>query len=326
LMDQVQNEFIQEALRFYQEFSLQEGQDRDTRFEVAMANQRAGIILNYAFSEKAQAQEALLRAQQELKKLSAEYPDEPEYQFELAHNYGRLAHTLHLDATGKNLEEEDLRQAVRLLEQLIARFPTERRYRIELARNLGNLCDPMSYGCRWAEMRETSRQVLDLLEPLTRESPNGEHLRGVAGAYFYIAIAQAHEGAIAEAIESERSAIASYERMADKASLAEPEYQHGLKPFNWHMLARCYRDLAELLDRTKSFQAAEKAAERSVRIYRRLVADFPSMPDFQEGLASCLHHFGEIHEHQGNISEAKAAFREASKIEESLRVASGKAR
>lgn len=324
LMDQVQREFLSEALRFYQEFSLQKTQNRDSRFEAAMANQRVWTILMYAFGERSQAQEALLRAHQDLQKLSAECPEEPEYLFGLACNYGTLAHTVHRDATGKDLEEEDLRQAVRLLERLVDRFPTEPKYLIELGRNLGNLCDPMIYGRRWPEVRQTARHVLDLLEPLNRESPKGEHLTFMADAYFHLAIAQIQVGALAEAIESERNAIASYERLGGNGSSPEPEYQHGLNPFRWHMLGRCYRDLAEFLARAKDFEGVEKAAERSVRIYKRLVADFPSMADFQEALPSCHRLLGEVYKHRGKLAEANAEFLQASQIKESLRRTSGK--
>jgi serine/threonine protein kinase len=318
LMDQVQKDFIGEVLRFYQEFSLQETEDGNSRFETAMANQRAGIILNYAFSEKTQAREALLRARDILEKLLKEYRDDPEYLFELAHTYAKLAHTRHLDSAHKNLEEEDLRQSARLLETLITRFPMESRYRAALARSLANLCAPMCYAGRWSEVSNFSRQALALLEPLIKESSNPEHLEPMGNAYFHLALALTQEGNLDEAIKQERNAIVSYERLAKDAT-APPEYQHGLNAFNWHMLARCYRDLAQLLVSVKDIQGAEKAFERALGIYLRLVADFPSMPDFQESLASCHGAFGNFCMSQKRLAEAETQFRKASKLEESLR-------
>jgi serine/threonine protein kinase len=143
LMDQVQKEFVGQVLRFYQEFSVQESDDRQSCFEAALANQRAGSILNYAFSEKPQAQEALLRALTALKSLADEYPDEPSYQFELALTYGKLSHTVHRDSEGRILDEEDLHQAARLLEPLIERYPTEPKYRAALAKILVNVDNPL---------------------------------------------------------------------------------------------------------------------------------------------------------------------------------------
>jgi serine/threonine protein kinase len=323
LMDQVRKDFIMEVLRFYQEFSLQEPRDHEARFEIAMANQRAGAILNYAFAEKAQAQEALLRARDALQHLAAECPDQPEYVFELARSYGKLAHTKHLGRAGNNLEEEDLRQAIRLLERLIARFPAEPRYRAALALNLTSLCNPLLSANRLPEVKETAQQALALLEPLIHESPKPEYLTTMAAAYQHLAHALRREGAVVQAIASLRKGIACLERLA-KDGLTEPEYQHGLRPFDWHMLARCYRDLGMLLRRVKDFEGAEKAAQRSVRIYVRISADFPDMPDFKEALADSRRHLGELHQRVGKLPEAEAEFREASKVEEMLRGGSGK--
>jgi serine/threonine protein kinase len=319
LMDQVQKDFVDEVLRYYQEFSLLGTQDRESRFEAALANQRVGAILNYAFAEKIQAREAALRALKVLKNLADEDPEEPEYLLELARTYGLLAHTRRHGIEGNEFEEENLRESVRLLEPLIARFPTESKYRAALSRSLINLCNPMLYGHRWPEVQETSRQALALLEPLIRETPNPDYFKTRAHAYHHLAEAQARGGApLTEAIESQRNAVASFERLA-KDDSEVPEYQHQLKPWDWHMLGRCYSYLAELLAQSKDFQSAENAAERSVRIYDRVAADFPNMPEFLEAQGGCHRKLGELYRRQGKRSEAEAEFRQAAKIAESLR-------
>jgi serine/threonine protein kinase len=324
LMHQVQKEFVEEVLHYYQEFSLQEMKDRDSRFETAVANQRAGTILNYAFSEKKLAREALLRARGALEQLAEEYPEEPEYVFELARTYSRLAHTLHRDSAGKNLEEEDLRQSVRLLDQLLDRFPAEPRYRFWLAASLVSLCNPLIYAGKWQDVRETSRQALALLESLIREAPDREYFVVMSDGYQHLAEALARgDGNMTGAIESTRNAIASLERLANDAS-SDPEYQHALKAFDWHMLGRNYRDLGRRLEQMEDYEGAEKAHERSLRIYVRLAADFPNMPDFQEALADCYRTSGQFCNRQGKRSEGKEMFRQAAKIEELLRGGDGK--
>jgi serine/threonine protein kinase len=321
LMQEVQKEFVGEVLRFYQEFSLQEMQDRVSRFETAMANQRAGIILNYSFSEKTQAREVLLRARSILQRLLEEDSCDPQYLFELAHTCAVLAHTV---VANNDLEEEELRQSVRLLEQLITRFPTEPKYRAALGAALANLCNPMIRGGRWLEVRETSQHALALLEPLIRESPKPEYCRSMAGAYRHLAEALPQGGGtVADAIDNLRNAIASLERLARDAS-ADPEYQHGLTPFDWHLVAFDYRNLSIRLTEAEDLQGAEKAIERSVRIYVRISADFPNMPDLRRGFAHSRGTLGEFYKRLGKLPQAEAEFRQASMIQESLR-ASGKA-
>jgi serine/threonine protein kinase len=314
-MDEVTKEFLEEVLRFYQQASLEDAQDRDTRFEVALAQQRAGSILNYRFSQKDQAREALLRARDALRKLLDERPDDPEYTFELARTYKILAHTQHRDSAGNNLEEEDLRQSVRLLERLVERFPAEPKYRAELAKSLNNLCNPLTYRGRWPEMRKLALQALDLIDPLIRESPRPAYWRTRAHAHANLAEALVHEGELIEALAAQRQAIADFERLAPDAS-GEPEYQHDLSAWDWHMLGRCYRDLGEQLKRAGQLPEAEKAAERAVRIYLRVAGDFPTMPDFRESLADCHRRLGDIYNRRGKRDESKAEFLAASRLEQ----------
>src|SRR5262249_47861832 len=61
-MEELQKEFLQEALSFYQEFARDEGVEPDARYMAAIAHQRVGRMLNYCFSEKGKAREALTQA------------------------------------------------------------------------------------------------------------------------------------------------------------------------------------------------------------------------------------------------------------------------
>jgi tetratricopeptide (TPR) repeat protein len=316
-MDEVQKEFLGEALRFYQQASLENSQDREVRFETALAYQRVGRILNFGFSKPTPAREALLQARDTLTKLSDEWPEDPEYSFELARTCWMVAFTNHYDAAGNNLEEEDLRASVRLLQQLTERFPAEPRYRAELARTFSNLCWTMIAGRRWPEMRTLARQALDLVDPLVRESPTPEYWKIKANAHDRLAEALEQEGNLTEAIASQRQSIVCLERLAADVS-AEPEYQHNLSARDWHLLGKLHRCLAERLNRAGQLPEAEKAAERSVNIYIRVAGDFPAAPDFQGGLTLSHRCLGSIYERRGKPAQAQAQVRAASRVEKSL--------
>jgi hypothetical protein len=111
--------------------------------------------------------------------------------------------------------------------------------------------------------------------------------------------------------------IVCLERLAADVS-AEPEYQHNLSARDWHLLGKYYRFLAERLERAGQLREAEKAAERSVNIYIRVAGDFPSAPDFWEGLAVSHRCLGRIYERREKPAQAQAQLLAASRVEKSL--------
>ena len=132
-MEPVQREFLEKALRFYQEFAQQGGgTEPEVRLETARAYRRVADI-QFRLGAVAQAETAFREAIDRLKALADEFPSVPEYRQILGdtlHNFGML-----LGDIGRLSDEEKIhREALALQERLAADFPTDTRYQRDLAR------------------------------------------------------------------------------------------------------------------------------------------------------------------------------------------------
>jgi serine/threonine protein kinase/tetratricopeptide (TPR) repeat protein len=277
LMDRVQSEFADEALRYYTAFAAEEGEDDgpEDRFERAQAYMRAAAILIFGHRrERGSGSDSARRARDLLEPLATDFPDEPKYAYELGRAYLLLAFT-HTDAG------ENYRRSVLLLEDLVRRFPGEPDYRYALARSLANSTNAIAPpDRRLDEAQAVCRRALALLEELTRDfGPKPDYLRMSALASANLAEGLLTAGSLLEAENYYREAIAAYEKLVPDAS-GVPEYRHDLMPFSWHNLGNCYRELGITLARAKKVEEAKTAFARALAIHEKLIDDFPALGQF----------------------------------------------
>jgi serine/threonine protein kinase len=314
-MKQLQLEFLQEALGFYQQFAREQEAEPEARYQAAIAYQRVGSILNYAFSDKERAREALAEAAAILARLAEESPSTPDYSFELARTYMALGHV----QDGDTVQEESyMRRAVAFLEPLVERFPEETRYPLLLAKSLTNLTNPLMYAGRWQEAEPVTRWALSILEALVQEgSPNAEYLRLMAGCHHDLGLIQARRGQVPQGIGNLREAVGCLERLSSNTSDL-PEYQHGLRPWDWHNFGAFYLDLAHVLARTGDLRGAQGTLDRAIRIHEKLVYDFPRMPEFRESLFSEYRDRGDLWWKASQSQLAEQAYQQALAVGENM--------
>ncbi len=132
-MESVQREFLEKALRFYQDFARQAGDGEPAvRLETARAYRRVGDI-QHRLGATSQAEIAFREAAVRLKALAEEFPTSPEYRAALAETLQKLGILLRVINRVPE-EEQSHREALALLEQLTAQFPEDTRYQRDLAR------------------------------------------------------------------------------------------------------------------------------------------------------------------------------------------------
>jgi tetratricopeptide (TPR) repeat protein/tRNA A-37 threonylcarbamoyl transferase component Bud32 len=278
-MGNLQKQFLEKVLRYYEDFAEEEGEDEEARFEKALAYLRVGHLVNFSLARADQAQAPLLKANVLLEELARQFPDKGVYTLKLAEALNVLAFS-GVGAEG----QQQLERAVSVLDSLVERHPEEAEYRFSLALRLSNLGMVVTSHGELKEGEIHCRRAIALAEDLTRgPSPKPEYHRILGSASSNLAENQQQTGRWVEAVESYRKAIGAYERLSpDTAGL--PEYEHHLDAFHWHNLGNFYRDLGTILAHLKRFNEAEAAFVKAVRIHGKLVADFPATGHYWRAL------------------------------------------
>jgi serine/threonine protein kinase len=277
-MGELQKQFLEKVVRYYQAFAEEEGGDEETRFDKAMAFMRVGQLFIYSLARHDQAEAPLREAIPLLEDLADQFPAKGVYTLKLAEALNLLAFS-----TSEN-RRQNLERAVSLLDGLVERFPSEPEYRYGLAYRLTNLGMDCTLSGELDEAERRCRRAVRLAQDLIRSpSPRPEHHRILGGAAEDLADSQRQSGKWVEAAENYRKAVAAYERLTTNAS-GLPEYQHDLQPFYWHNLGNIYRNLGTTLGHLRRIEEAEAAFARAVRIHTKLVEDFPNTSHYWHAL------------------------------------------
>jgi serine/threonine protein kinase len=301
-MSELQKQFLEEVLQYYQSFAEERGEDEEARFDKAMANLRVGQLR--VFSLGGDAQTPLSQANGLLEELAQQFPDKPIYTAKLAEAQNILGFS------GVEDRQQKLERAVSLLEGLVKRYPEETEYRLQLAGRLSNLSlDVMDAG-KLKESESMCRRSIALLERLIEDpSPRPEYHRCLACAADNLAESQRRGRKWLEAVENYRKSIAAYQRLTPEPA-GVPEYQHDLPPFHWHNMGVTYRNLGTTLGQLGRIEEAESAFAKAVCIHKKLAADFPCGPHWT-ALFRDYRDRGTMFWARGQSREADQAYRHA---------------
>jgi tetratricopeptide (TPR) repeat protein len=340
-LEPLQREFLQKALRFYEQFAYQTSSKPVMRFESARAYRRAADI-QYKLGDTASAEKAYHQAIQLLQALVDSFPNRPEYQKELADALLKLG-TL-LGDTGRQPEMEEVyRRSLVLQRKLVADFAAEPDYRRDLARGLHTFVFDVQSSERWqfnsqaialqqklavelasvpevraelaaslrwrgnhsTEGRGLLRQAVDLLEKLVAQFPGDPAYReGLAASHFSLAMALPSPGAekaLDNAIDLLEKLIADFPAVNDYRS----------------DLSRNYGLLGLRLTSAGKVEEAEKAYRRALVVAKQLRA-VPKVDYFRDRLANIQRDLGDLLTASGRFAEAEKEYRELIALRESL--------
>jgi tetratricopeptide (TPR) repeat protein len=268
-MDAVQRGLLEDALRFYREFLLQDAADPDLRLEVAKAWIRVGQI-HYWLGEGAQAETDFQEAIRVLEQLASDFPREPDYRSALADGYLELAKT-HIHRLGEPLAgEQNLRRAQAVIEKLCADHPDAAEYQLKRPRIPGNLGSVFFATGRPDAAEDAFRQQAVLAEENDRRFPNYETALRRVEALVGLAKMQLVNGRPGEAAKS----LGTARPMLEKLLAGKPESQN---------LQLLLVDLLTHLGRAQRVTGDRGGAEESFRgalkVADKLVAEFPRFPN-----------------------------------------------
>ncbi len=300
-MEQVRRKLLEDALRFYQGFLAEQGDEPGLRLGAGRVHRDVANIYQLLGKDD-EAQKHFAEALTILTALGAEGPPTDEYEHQLALLHISRGHFfLH---TGRLPEAEAaLAEAVKLLEKLRAGSPGEVSYRRELGTGYNELMAVYVRTGRAGEGAEALQKVFDLLTPLVQEFPSSDEYR-------YL-LASVHHNRGWLALRAGRYAEAADRYRASLATLAgvAPEYRDTLK-------YRVDQANSQLWLGTALMQAGrpregEGELEKARLLHERLAADFPTVPEYRYRLSSVAHNLANLMERQGRLREAEKLYRQA---------------
>jgi serine/threonine protein kinase/tetratricopeptide (TPR) repeat protein len=276
---QLQREFLEEALRFYQELAQEVGDDPAVQFDVAAAYRRMGSLYS-ALGRHKESEEAFDKANAMLERLTEQFPARPEYRQELATSCQSLGILLR-NAGRFDEAEAATRKAISLNEQLRAEFPDEPAHQKRLADSYLNLgvivwADGRDRA-RPREAEEAYRRALRLWEKLTEAFPDEPDYRhSLGGTLSNLGLLRKVQGDLTQARQLVQRAVEEQEA-ARKLNPRHPQYRL--------YLCNHLTILAQLLDGAGEAEGAVKVARRAVDVQEKLVADWPDVRVFRRSLA-----------------------------------------
>jgi serine/threonine protein kinase/tetratricopeptide (TPR) repeat protein len=275
----LQQEFLRQALRFYQEFAKEQNPEPEMRLETALAYRRvAAILVKLGDNAKVEeAEEACNQAIALLEQLLAEFPDDPPCRVALADSYGTHFEAL-LNRRRFGDAETAARRAVQLRKALADEVPKVPIYRQQLAKDLVSLAQALHEEGQPRKAAKAVREALRLYEELPADMANTEDSRhevcymwGALGVYLIAS------GQLQQAEECHQRTFTLYEKLVADFPY-EPNHQANYAEFllDW---ARC-------LPKTRA-EEAEKAIRRALGMQENVVAHHPNDRWYQTLAADC---------------------------------------
>jgi tetratricopeptide (TPR) repeat protein/tRNA A-37 threonylcarbamoyl transferase component Bud32 len=300
----LQREFLEKALRYYQEATETDDDSPKAAGELAEAYLRVGRIQG-ELGASAKAEEAYRRAVEVVERAGGE---EPAGRAALAVAWGRLSGLLihsgrHADAG------EAAQKAITLYEQAAAGQdgPSDRGV---LAYYYGSLGQSLEGRGDLAGAEEAFRKALKIREEQAARAQAEPQYQA------QLALDLRELARVLFATQRFKLALEVMERGADAAQRAAKGDPGALR---YQMdLAGLRLSLAIVYWKSGQLAKAEKSLRGVVEAQTRVVKDYPDVTQYREDLGSAYNILGIVHDDLGRRKEAEAAYRESIRIKEKL--------
>jgi tetratricopeptide (TPR) repeat protein len=312
--------FLELALRYYEEFAAETGQDEEARAGVARAYLRVGVIRE-RLGHRKDAEAALERSRELYAALAADFPGSPAYRRDLAQAYWRLS-LVYSHTRRAPKAAAALRDSLRILRELAAEFPGVLDYQLHLAKALNNLGIELKNLGRARDAEETYVEALGIMKPLADQFPSEpSYLYELARIHLNLGnllnvhagrspkVALHHPSRSQEAAKAFGQAVAINERLVARS----PKDRLYLEN-----LAMSRDRLASMLRDAERYPEAEKVFRQALTTRERLVAEFPGQPEYRRGLAITLNNLGILLKNTDRPEEAEELYGKSLDIHKEL--------
>jgi serine/threonine protein kinase/tetratricopeptide (TPR) repeat protein len=301
-------QFLEQTLRYYEEFAVDTGQDEESRSGVAGAFHRVGFIRERLGQFK-DAEAAYERSRDLWARLVADFPGKPIHRHHLSAALVTLG-TLHRHMGRPREAETLLTQSVAIQRQLARDYANVHNYRYDLARQLTSLGILLKDLGRLDDAEAVYAESVAIHDQLAAELPSDPKFRDALGqAHGNFGLLLSYARRSREAEESIARGAAIYRKLADDYPTV-PRYRDEF--------ATCCNNLGDEVRHAGRHVEAEKIFQDALAIRRQLVQEFPVVPEYRRGLAIVLNNLGILYKDTGRVAEAADLYGQALAVHKRL--------
>ncbi len=306
-MQAIQREFLEKALRFYEEFARERSSDPAVRRGVGLAQRHVGDIQS-RLGDHGQAEQAYRRAIAMQQALADNTPGNLDHRADLAVSHNNLGFEL-VALSRPDEAEAAYRHAIEIQEKLVATRESPE-FRSALAQSWGNLGDLYRSIGKMRDAEQAFEQSLNLNRALAAGKPADlERQRDLASSLVSIGLVQENSRRPDEAVARLREALDLQNRIVASPA-ARPDYRMELANSETH-IGRVLKSVGRLNE-------AEQALTSARNILERLVADYPDVPRYRMELVANLNSLALLLRDNGKPTDAELVYRRAIERQQEL--------
>jgi tetratricopeptide (TPR) repeat protein len=290
--------FLQAALKRWQKFADQRGDDMGARTIRVEGSDRIALI-RMQLGQNEEACSDFRQVIRQTESLALEYPDELWFRGKCAAAYTNLGRLL--AESGKNADAEDAYlRALAIKKKLAEQYPDVHEHRMNLATSYNNLAALYADLWRRLEAEAALRTAVDILEQLVADVPGvPEYREGLARSRGNLGVVLMNMGKHEEAEAADRQALTVCRELVHEFP-DMVDYRKGL--------GLACSQLGSVFAIMRKGLKAETAHQEALVIRQKLADEFPSIPEFRNDLGFTLCNLGGLLHQAGRRSEAEAAY------------------
>lgn len=307
-LEPLRKHLLEGALKYYQEFLRQRGDDPAVRVELGRTWYRVGRIAGEV-GDQPKAIDALRQAYVIQEQLARGNPEDETHRRDLAETCRRLGDLLRWngsldDALSIHQQGRDLR------EELSRAHPEDAELQFELAMSHNGTGEVQRGSRKLADSLRSHSAAVALLDALVKQYPDrATYLWGLSRSHFHVANVRQETGEVVESLRGFQTSCDLGEKLV-REHPGPPAYRIDTA---WH-----YYELAFQNRLMHHYPAAVKAAERGRDLAGPIARASPTVTEYQNTVAANHRVLGMTYASQGRLPEALAAFDECLKVAESL--------
>jgi serine/threonine protein kinase len=308
-MEAARQVLFQAALKYYQEFLNQRGDDPAIQADLAQAYYRVGYVTE-RIGSKTEALLAYQQARDLFEKLSQARPDDSRLSSELAQCRMDLGDLYRVTGSPDQAETEYL-QAIGLRERLVQDHPTVGDYQNDLAKGHQSLAGLYAETSRSAQAGPAYNTALAIREQLIRQDPQVSAYRSaLAKNYNELARFYSNHQQPDDAERTFAKALDLQEQLVrDQPTVVA--HQNDLAT-TYNNLGTHYVNIRGTIDQMKA------AYLKALLLREQLARDHPKITDYQSELAKVHNNLGLAYYLGYRFGEAETSYRKALPLREQL--------